>query len=359
MQLKWTQFFWRQLLRLRRKAHLLDYFFWEATLRCNLACRHCGSDCLKDPRTSDLSADRVIGVFRNIAERYFPSLVMVAVMGGEPLVRPDLFEILAEVQRFGFPWGLVTNGMLVDEHIVQKCQSTGMKTVSVSIDGTSTFHNAFRGHPESYERAEQAVRLFVASRAFQVVDVITCANAENLDHLENLGHHLHALGVQSWRLFTIFPKGRATTAPHLIASSSILRRTFSLIEQMRNIYPGWAVSYSEEGYLGPAWELKVRDIPHYCGAGINIGGLLADGSYSACPSLSREWIQGHVDELPFMEAWDRRYRNMRSRDWMKNDSCGECAEWKNCQGSSLHLWDWKRHCPAVCHLKLLNEPGSC
>ncbi|MCL6613208.1 MAG: hypothetical protein K6U03_01085 [Firmicutes bacterium] len=113
------------------------------------------------------------------------------------------------------------------------------------------------------------------------------------------------------------------------------------------------MTYSDEGYLGCRWEREVRDTYFYCAAGIEVGGLLADGSYGACPSLAREWVQGNVWELPFSEAWETRYKNMRDRRWMRAGPCGSCAEWKFCRGSSLHLWDWPGKRPAICHFELL------
>jgi radical SAM protein with 4Fe4S-binding SPASM domain len=76
----------------------------------------------------------------------------------------------------------------------------------------------------------------------------------------------------------------------------------------------------------------LQDDFFFCGAGVNVGSLLADGSYSACPSLSREWIQGHVDEIAFTEAWETRYKNMRDRKWMRTEVCKSCRQCNKCNG---------------------------
>ena len=274
---------------------------------------------------------------------------------GEPLVREDLFEILTEVSHMGFPWGMVTNGMLVDEKIVEKCAAAGMRTVSVSLDGLEESHNWLRNNAMSYKRAINALKLFKESGYFETIEAITCVNPRNINELEEVYRLLCIMEIDSWRLFTIFSKGRASTNQELVVSKSILKELFQFIKRKRQCGGSLHVSYSEEGYLGCAWEREVREDFFYCSAGINIGSLLSDGSYGACPSLSREWNQGNIDELPFSKAWETRYKNMRDRNWMRTDACIQCKEWKNCNGSSLHLWNWKEDKTMSCHFRLLND----
>lgn len=280
---------------------------------------------------------------------------MVAVTGGEPLMRADIFDVLAEIGLLGFPWGMVTNGMLVDEKVVRRCAETGMRTVSISLDGNEEAHNWLRRNPQSFSKAVNAIKLFSQAGFLGLLGVITCAHPRNVDHLEELYHFLRSIGVEEWRIFNIFPKGRAKINHELVSDGAMLQKVLTFIKAKREEDPDYPISFCEEGYLGCSWERLVRDFPFYCGAGVNIGGLLCDGSYSACPSLSREWVQGNVSELPFHEAWETRYQNMRNRRWMKNDWCGDCREWKNCQGSSLHTWDWETNRPQMCHFRMLNE----
>ncbi|MCM0649112.1 radical SAM protein [Clostridium swellfunianum] len=354
MKKQFQNWAWSQGMKFTTKVHDLTYFFWETTLSCNLKCRHCGSDCDKDKFIEELPKEKVLQVFKNIAENYEPKDIMVAVTGGEPLVRKDLFEILSEVSSMGFPWGMVTNGMLVDEAAVEKCAESGMKTVSVSLDGLREAHNHLRNSELSYDRAVNALRLFLKSGKFDIVEAITCVNSDNINQLEDMYKLLKDIGVQGWRLFTIFPKGRAEVNSELLLNKDLVIRLFNFIKDKRNSNPGMHISYSEEGYLGCNWEREVRDDFFFCGAGINIGSLLADGSYSACPSLPREWIQGHVDEISFSEAWETRYKNMRDRKWMRTKGCESCKQWSNCNGSSLHLWDFKEGKTKVCHYNMLN-----
>jgi radical SAM enzyme (rSAM/lipoprotein system) len=348
---------WEQAKKIMAKVHDLSYFFWEATLNCNLNCRHCGSDCSKSEKASELSAEKVLEVFSNIAQNYDPKKIMVAVTGGEPLVRKDLFDILAKISSYGFSWGMVTNGMLVDRTTVENCINAGMKTVSVSLDGSEPSHNWLRNNENSYERSINALKMFVDSGKIGVVEAITCVHERNIGELEDVYDTLKNIGINKWRLLTVFSKGRAEQNNELIVTGPLLTRLFEFIKSKRED-GSLKVSYSEEGYLGCNWEREVRDNLFYCGAGINVASLLSDGSFSACPSLSREWIQGHMDEIDFSRAWETRYRNMRNREWMRNTECRGCKEWRKCSGSSLHLWDWQNNAPKVCHYRMLGDHAS-
>ena len=100
----------RASLKLRTLDHELHQLFWECTLRCNLSCLHCGSDCrvsssIQDPPLSDLTM-----VLDEIAQRYDPSKILVITTGGEPLMRDDIVECGRAITERGFKWGMVSNG---------------------------------------------------------------------------------------------------------------------------------------------------------------------------------------------------------------------------------------------------------
>ena len=200
----------------------------------------------------------------DIADNYDAQKIMVAVTGGEPLVRKDLFDILSEVSRMGFPWGMVTNGMLVNEEVVEKCIKSGMKTVSVSLDDLASTHNWLRNNETSFERAINALKLFEKSKSFSAVEAITCVNTTNIKQLDDIFETLKGIGVHSWRLFTIFPKGRAEINKELVLNKALLIELFNYIKEKRENSPAFTISYSEEGYLGCDWEKEVSDNFFYC-----------------------------------------------------------------------------------------------
>ena len=144
------------------REHRLDTLFWECTLRCNLSCRHCGSDCRVDPGVADMPlADFLKVLDEEVTPHVDPADVLVIFSGGEVLVRADLEEAGAEVTRRGYPWGMVTNGMALTPERFGRLLDAGLKSVSVSLDGFEREHDYIRGNPRSYDRALEAVRMIV------------------------------------------------------------------------------------------------------------------------------------------------------------------------------------------------------
>jgi radical SAM protein with 4Fe4S-binding SPASM domain len=85
---------------------------------------------------------------------------------------------------------------------------------------------------------------------------------------------------------------------------------------------------------------------------------MADGAVSACPNLSRDFVQGNIKERPFTEMWEEGFEIFRDRRWMMNGPCAVCPEWNACLGNSLHTFDMKRKEPRICHFKMVRESKS-
>ena len=197
------------------REHRLDTLFWECTLRCNLSCRHCGSDCRGDPGVADMPlADFLKVLDEEVTPHVDPADVLVIFSGGEVLVRADLEEAGAEVTRRGYPWGMVTNGMALTPERFGRLLDAGLKSVSVSLDGFEREHNYIRGNPRSYDRALEAVRMIVREPSLSY-DVVTCVTGAMVPQLEAFRDMLLSEGVRHWRLFSIFPMGRAKNDPTL------------------------------------------------------------------------------------------------------------------------------------------------
>ena len=81
------------------------------------------------------------------------------------------------------------------------------------------------------------------------------------------------------------------------------------------------VSVDEEGFLGCELEREVRDA-YSCRAGIEIGGILAHGEISACPSVSRRLVQGNIRKESFADCWENKFQPFRDRQWMRQGAAG-------------------------------------
>lgn len=340
-------------IRNQTEMHELTYLFWECTLRCNLNCLHCGSDCGKDAAVRDMPLKDFLAVLDSIAPHVDPHKTIIVLTGGEPLMRKDLDRCGREIYRRGFPWGMVTNGYGLTRQRLNSLLESGLHSITVSLDGaTPETHDWFRNRNNSWRWATQAIGLIAGIQGL-AFDVVTCVNKQNFQELDFLKRQLIDLGVKHWRLFNIFPKGRAQGNPLLKLSPQEFEKMLDFIAVTRE--EGLIkASFGCEGYLGD-YELKVRDNPFFCRAGINVGSVLADGSIGACPSLRGDYIQGNIYKDDFWAVWNDRYHIMRNRSWTKTGKCATCDSFKYCNGNGLHLRDEQTGELLCCHLELIQN----
>ncbi len=334
------------------RMHQLNYILWESTLRCNLNCRHCGSDCKKDAAQKDMPAEDFLRAIDEITPIVNPNKTMIVFTGGEALMRKDLEEVGQELYNRGFPWGVVSNGMLFTEKRLLSLIDAGLRSVTISLDGLESAHNWLRGHPKSYEKALHALGLLTQTQHL-AYDVVTCVHSNNYEGLPQMRDKLIAMGVEAWRIFTVFPIGRAAQDQELQLNAKEFKALFDFIKETRE-EGKIKLNYGCEGFLGN-YEGEVRDNFFFCRAGVNIASILVDGSISACPNLRENFIQGNIYQDNFAKVWQTRYQKYRNRNWTKTGICKTCPHFSHCQGNGMHLRDEKTGELLFCHLKRLEE----
>lgn len=334
---KWALDLFSDLYRERVREHRLDTLFWECTLRCNLSCRHCGSDCRTDPGVADMPLEDFLRVLdKEVTPHVDPAQVLVVISGGEALVRPDLERAGMEISRRGYPWGMVTNGLALTPDRLRSLLAAGLRSLSVSLDGFASEHNWLRGNPRSYEQALEAVRMVVREPSLSF-DIVTCVTASLVPQLEAFRDMLIAEGVRHWRLFSIFPAGRAKEEPKLRLSDAEFRTLLDFIRRTRR-EGRIDASYACEGFLG-GYEAEVRDHFYQCAAGISVASVRVDGAISGCTSIRANFNQGNIYRDRFWEVWQTRFQPFRDREWMRRGMCGDCRMFRYCQGGGMHLRD--------------------
>ena len=319
------------------QEHPLRQLFWECTLRCNLACRHCGSDCRVTATTKDMPMEDFGKVLDSVARSTNPHQVMVNITGGEPLMRPDLEACGRMIYEKGFPWGIVTNGLALTQARYKSLLASGLRSMTISLDGLEENHDWMRGRQGSFKKATEAIKMVIDSGEIEF-DVVTCVNKRSFRQLPEIKQFLIGLGLKQWRLFTVFPAGRALNDPEMQLDKVEFR---ALMEFIRGTRKEGLIkaSYGCEGFLGN-FEGEVRDQFFFCRAGVSIGSVLADGSISACPSIRADYHQGNIYQDDFMEVWNMRFKVFRDRSWMKEtEPCRSCRQFKYCRGGGMHLRD--------------------
>lgn len=345
-----------RLEQLRRRnmkvLHPLQQLFWESTLRCNVHCLHCGSDCVSSVTQPDMpSADFLKVIDEQITPHVNPHEVMIIISGGEPLMRKDLEDVGRALYDRGYPWGMVTNGLALNRERFTALRKAGLRSLTISCDGLQEDHIWLRQHPLAFEGATRAIRLAAADKGL-TWDVVTCANQRNYPHLKAIREMLWGMGVRNWRVFGIDPMGRAATNPELLLTDEQFRGLMDFIAAERE--QGRHVSYSCEGYLG-SYEGRVRDHLYHCAAGISIASILIDGSISACTSIRGKYYQGNIYRDSFWEVWEHGFKPYRDRSWMKKQTpCKDCKAFAFCEGNGMHL---RREDGSLmlCHLERLGQ----
>ena len=357
-----------ELERLRRQnlksLHPLQQLFWESTLRCNVHCLHCGSDCttskLQDEEKRetrnemDMPAEDFLKVIDSLSSHLSRAAIhqtLIVISGGEPLMRKDLASIGRSLYEREYPWGMVTNGLALTEAKFRELRAAGLRSMSISLDGLEEDHIWLRQHPLAFEGAIRAIRIAAAEPDF-TWDVVTCVHQRNIGHLAEIRDLLWAHGCRDWRVVTIDPMGRAATNPDLQLHPEQLRQVLDFISSERK--QGRHVSYSCEGFLGE-YEGQVRDHLYQCTAGVSTASILIDGSISACTSIRGKYYQGNIYKDDFWTVWQNGFKAYRDRSWMQKETpCNDCKMFRYCEGNGMHL---RREDGSLmlCHLSKLSS----
>ena len=337
---------------LETRDHKLAYLFLEITRRCNLQCLHCGSDCTAATDLPELTTESWLKIISYVTERFGKKVTFV-ISGGEPLLHPDLEAIGAHISSQGNPWGMVTNGLALSDGKLSSLMGAGLGGITISLDGTSASHNWLRNNKASFDRAMAAIRR-VANAKVPLADVVTCVHPGNLDELDQIARLLLDSGIGAWRLFRIFPLGRAAANDQLLLTFEQTHQMLDWIAARRTHYRelGLAISASCEGYVPFDQDREIRDFPFFCRAGINIAAVLCDGTITGCTNNHSSFFQGNVLTDNLGQVWEDRFQDYRKRDWVRTGTvCSSCGEVRQCNGGSIHLWRKGDSAPAFCYVK--------
>ena len=129
---------------------------WNLIRRCNLNCKHCYSLSADVDFPGELGSDQVFAVMDDLRRFGVPVLIL---SGGEPLLRPDIFEISRRAKELGFYVGLSTNGALIDGPTSRRIAEVGYNYVGISLDGIGAVHDRFRRKEGAYDASLNGIRL--------------------------------------------------------------------------------------------------------------------------------------------------------------------------------------------------------
>ena len=341
-------------IKQERTRHTLQDLFWECTLTCNAACKHCGSNAEKRKYDGELTTGEIKHAFLQIARDMNSNKILINVTGGEPLMRKDLCEVMEFATDLGFHWGMTTNGILLNNENIKKLKKAKMETISISIDGIGKTHDNFRGVEGSYDTIISNIKELQKANFVKHLQVTTIFHKGNIAELEKIYDVMAGLNLTSWRVGAMDPIGRGKDNEDLLLDGTDLKKLFDFIKE-KNKNGKLRITYACPGFLGIDYEKDIRDNYFYCRTGVNVASILYNGDLYVCPNVPRmeNLIQGNIRKDNFAEVWDKKYKEFRGIDRTKCDECGNCEEWDYCLGGAYHTWNFEENMQNRCPYKMI------
>jgi heme b synthase len=178
---------------------------WEVTRSCNLNCVHCRASSEKGPYPGELDSAKALEIIDQIALSGRPIIIL---SGGEPLLRKDIFDLARHGTKLGLRMVMATNGTLLTAPIAREIKASGIKRVSISLDGANAAeHDRFRNVHGAFDSALRGIGILkAAGMEFQINTTVTRHNVNRIDKILKLAVEL---GAVSHHIFLLVPTGRA------------------------------------------------------------------------------------------------------------------------------------------------------
>lgn len=321
----------------------VKWIAWEITRRCNLNCVHCRSSSQMEVTDHpDFSFEEAQRVLDNISSYAKPVVVL---SGGEPLLRKDVFDIAAYGTQKDLRMCLATNGTLVTDEICQKIKESGIRIVSLSLDGASSeVHDDFRNQEGAFAGTINAAKLF---RKHNIEFLINSSfTKRNQDEVPKIYKLAKELGATAWYMFMIVPTGRGQDILNELISpddyEEILNWHYDLEKEEDDLLvrPTCAPHYYRIVLQRSKKEkdkFKRRSLKFSTGGskGCLAGQLIClidvDGEVLPCSYFPK--TAGNIRQQPFKDIWENSELFKSLRDFKSyKGRCGSCEYINVCGG---------------------------
>ena len=327
---------------------------WEMTAACNLNCIHChvpstGMGEELDTEEGKALLDQLAGVkeFR-----------MMAFTGGEPLMRDDLYQLLAYSQALGFVNTIATNATLVDDHVARRLRACGVAIAAVSLDGDEQTHDMVRGCAGAFASAIRGMKAL--RRAGILLHINITAMEQNLEKVQSIMNDVERLGASIILMYQLVPVGRGkgiegsaldkADNEHLIRfMAEAQARSRGILEPVAGPQY-WAYLLRNAGIEGGPFLSLARKVFHGCSAGRGFVYIKPDGEVLPCPFMPVSC--GNIRRSAFSSIWSDSpvFQNLRLREEKLKGDCAECRYISlcgGCRGRSLAAaGDYLAHDPS-------------
>lgn len=305
------------------------------TYRCNYDCLIC-----------DISDRQQQGVQEFDTARFFSIIKEFAVLGaagigftgGEPLLRPDIFELLACARRHGLIARLNTNGFLLGDEAARRLIASGADSVNISLDGaTAATHDRIRNHTGAFERATTAINLLHRMRQRQNanlrIKVVSVIHETNIDEAAGLVALSQELGADC---IDFIPCQPFAQGDHCLADKDLLLKVERLIQHLlESKRSGIAIENSPAHLQLFQSSFAGLPSPVRCRAGYNSLAVDCYGNTFPCvPWINWGKTAGNIRDKTLSELWHSAEYQQHRR------TAGECRDcYLNCQTELNLLFD--------------------
>lgn len=321
--------------------------YWEITRACDLACRHCRAEAIaqRDPNElSTLEAKELLEKLRGFGERS-PHLVLT---GGDPLKRPDFFEILEHGAKVGMHMSVAPSGTeALTRDIFRRFKACGVESISLSLDGSNEEkHDGFRGVPGCFARTVEAARL--AREEGIGLQINTLVTAETEADLAEIYRLVSALGLMRWSVFFLINVGRGQGLTGLSADRcEILHHWLYNLSKEASfaVATTEAPHYRRVAFMRMRAEgipaTRIRETPVGRGFGIRDGNGIMFISHNGdvYPSGFLPLVAGNARRAHVVEIYreSELFRKVRQTSAFKG-RCGRCEFREICGGSRARAY---------------------
>ena len=322
---------------------------WNVTRTCNLRCVHCYSDSFAQRYPGELTIEQATGVIDDLAAFGVSALLF---SGGEPLVRPDLFDLMQYATQKGLRVTLSTNGTLIDEPIAQWLHEVGLTYVGISLDGIGETNDLFRGKKGAFDGAVRGMRNCRA--VGQKVGLRLTLTRRNCMDLHDIFNFIEAEDIQRACFYHLVYSGRGNAADELTtaeirrAMDIILERTLAFHERGLKKEILTVDNHADNAYLylklherEPERAEEVYKLMKWNGGGANssgigIGNIDTQGNVHPDQFWQTATL-GNVKQRPFSEIWSDNsiplLAGLRNRLPLLKGRCATCRFKEICGGS--------------------------
>ena len=306
---------------------------WEVTQACDLACDHCRAEADPDRSPDELSLAEARAFFEQVAE--FSPQPFLVLSGGDPLKRPDIFELLETAVEVGVPPSITpATTALLDRETIERFADIGVGRMALSLDGaTPESHDGFRGEDGTFETAMRAAEYARdAGLSIQINTTVTASTAEELPAIADI---VDDVGAAMWEVFFLVPTGRGTELEQL--SPGRAREVTEWLYRHGRDAPYRVITVEAPFYRRVASEVASEDgqgRPRVGSTGAGNGFVFVSHTGEVYPSGFLPVSAGNVRDDPLPEI----YREADLMDRLRDREafagpCGSCPFTSACGGS--------------------------